>query len=79
MPAGVTKGNCLRQLSLQLGIELAEVIAIGDNLHDLEMLTVAGLGVAMGNGTPEVKEQANYITTSVDEEGVARVIERYIP
>ena len=79
MPAGVTKGNGLRQLSLLLGIELAEVIAIGDNLNDLEMLTVAGLGVAMGNGTPEVKEQANYITTSVDEEGVARVIERYIP
>ena len=79
MPAGVNKGNGLRQLSLLLGIELAEVIAIGDNLNDLEMLTVAGLGVAMGNGTPEVKEQANYITTSVDEEGVARVIERYIP
>lgn len=79
MPNGVTKGNGLRKLSLLLGIELTEVMAVGDNLNDLEMLAVAGLGVAMGNSAPKVKEQADYITTSVDEEGVARVIERYMP
>ncbi len=79
MPAGVSKGEGLRGLAMLLGIDLSEVMAVGDNLNDLEMLAVAGLGVAMGNGAPETREQADYVTTSVDEEGVARVIERYIP
>lgn len=79
MPTGVTKGDGLRRLALLLGIDLSEVMAVGDNLNDLEMLDVAGLGVAMGNGTPEIRARADYVTASVDDEGVARAIERFIP
>lgn len=78
MPSGVTKGDGLRRLALLLGIGLSEVMAVGDNLNDLEMLDVAGLGVAMGNGTPEIRARADYVTASVDDEGVARAIERFI-
>jgi len=77
MPAGVSKGDGLRRLCRLLGIRLGDVIAVGDNLNDLEMLSVAGLGVAMGNSPPEVKKRADYVTDSVEEDGVARVIERF--
>ncbi len=79
MPSGVSKGDGLRRLAQLLGIDLAEVMAVGDNLNDLEMLDVAGLGVAMGNGTPETRARADYVTATVEDEGVARAIERFIP
>ena len=79
MPSGVSKGDGLRRLALLLGISLSEVMAVGDNLNDLEMLDVAGLGVAMGNAAPETRARADYVTASVDDEGVARAIERFIP
>lgn len=79
MPSGVSKGDGLRRLAQLLGIDLAEVMAVGDNLNDLEMLDAAGLGVAMGNGTPEVRARADHVTASVNDDGVARAIERYIP
>ena len=78
MPSGVNKGDGLRRLALLLGIDLSEVMAVGDNLNDLEMLDVAGLGVAMGNAAPETRARADYVTASVDDEGVARAIERFI-
>lgn len=79
MPSGVSKGDGLRRLARLIGIDLSEVMAVGDNLNDLEMLDVAGLGVAMGNGPPEVRARADHVTASVDDEGVARAIERFIP
>ncbi len=79
MPRGVSKGDGLRRLARLLGVDLAEVMAVGDNLNDLEMLDAAGLGVAMGNGTPEIRDRADYVTASVDDDGVARAIERFIP
>lgn len=78
MPSGVSKGDGLRRLARLLGIGLPEVMAVGDNLNDLEMLDVAGLGVAMGNGPPEIRARADHVTASVDDEGVARAIERFI-
>ena len=78
MPPGVSKGDGLRRLARLLGIGLSEIMAVGDNLNDLEMLEVAGLGVAMGNGPPEVRARADHVTASVDDEGVARAIERFI-
>ncbi len=79
MPSGVSKGDGLRRLARLLGIDLSEVMAVGDNLNDLEMLDAAGLGVAMGNAVPEARTRADYVTASVDDEGVARAIERFIP
>ncbi len=78
MPAGVSKGDGLRRLARLLGIGLSEVMAVGDNLNDLDMIDVAGLGVAMGNGPPEVRDRADHVTASVEDEGVARAIERFI-
>lgn len=62
----------------RLGLEREDVIACGDGLNDLSMIRYAGLGVAMANAQPEVKEAADVVTLSNDEDGVAEVIERYI-
>jgi HAD superfamily hydrolase (TIGR01484 family) len=77
-PTGVSKGSGLRELALLMNVDLSETIAIGDNLNDLDMLETAGLGVAMGNATPETRARAGHVTASNDEDGVARVIERFI-
>ena len=58
-----------------LGIERAEVVAIGDGHNDIGMIQFAGLGVAMGNAHEEVKSEADYVTGSNAEDGVAAVIE----
>lgn len=54
------------------------MIACGDGYNDLSMIRFAGLGVAMANAQQEVKENADYITSSNDDEGVTKVIERFI-
>ena len=74
----VDKGLGLKRLGEHLGIKREEIIACGDAGNDLSMVKYAGLGVAMANATPEVKEVANYITTSNDEDGIAKVIEKFI-
>jgi Cof subfamily protein (haloacid dehalogenase superfamily) len=74
----VDKGLGLKKLGEYLGIKREEIIACGDAGNDLSMVKYAGLGVAMGNATSEVKEAANFITTSNDEDGIANVIEKFI-
>lgn len=74
----VDKGLGLKKLAEYLGIKKEEIIACGDAGNDLSMVRYAGLGVAMGNATEEVKEAANYITKSNDEDGIAEVIEKFI-
>jgi hydroxymethylpyrimidine pyrophosphatase-like HAD family hydrolase len=54
------------------------VMAIGDNHNDVEMLAYAGWGVAMGNAPDAVKAQANWVAPSVDEDGVAAAIDRFV-
>ncbi|TPG83593.1 HAD family phosphatase [Brevibacillus laterosporus] len=76
--AGVDKGTSLHQLINKLGIEQAEVIAIGDSYNDLAMITFAGLGVAMGNAPDDIKEVANYVTDTNMNHGVAKVVETFI-
>lgn len=74
-PAKTTKGTSLNRLIDRLGLEMAEVAAIGDNFNDLDMLRLAGLGIAMGNAPTQVKEAANRVTTTNDELGVAKAIQ----
>ena len=74
----VSKGNALQAIAADLGIAAEEVVAIGDNHNDLGMLRFAGLGVAMGNAHGEVKAEADYVTLSNAEDGVAVVIEEII-
>lgn len=59
------------------GIQREEIIAFGDGENDLEMLKFAGIGVAMGNAAPEVKLAADYVTASVDGEGIAKALTHF--
>ena len=71
---GVNKGKTLKKLASYLEIPLSKVIAIGDNYNDIEMIKMAGLGVAMGNAHQEVKDVATYITTDNNHDGIAHFI-----
>jgi Cof subfamily protein (haloacid dehalogenase superfamily) len=79
MVRGADKANAARHLAERLGIEPEEVLAIGDHRNDLELVAWAGTGVAMGNAAPELKEIADWITTSNDEDGVAHALQHFIP
>ncbi|WP_455543059.1 sugar-phosphatase [Intestinibacter sp.] len=72
------KGAGIGLLSQKLGINQDEVICVGDAGNDKHMIEYAGLGVAMGNATDEIKEIANYVTKTNDEDGVAHVINKFI-
>ena len=63
----------------KLGIAPEETIAFGDAQNDLSMLKWAGIGVAMGNAVDEVKEAANEITLSNNEDGIAVALQRLAP
>lgn len=77
-PLGTTKGEGLRKLSAVTGIPLEEMIAVGDEGNDLDMIRTVGLGVAMGNGLACVKQAADLVTADCDHDGVAQVIEQYL-
>lgn len=72
-----SKGQSLKELASLLRIPRERIMAIGDSGNDVDMIDYAGLGVAMGNAIPEVKEVADVITDSVEEFGVATAINRY--
>ena len=76
--AGCSKGSALRAWSEHRGLAPAEVMAMGDNLNDLQMLEFAGTAVLMGNALPELKARGWPVTGTNDEAGVARAIEQYI-
>ena len=78
VPKSVSKGMTLKVLVDTLGIKQSEVIAIGDDENDISMIEYAGLGVAMGNANALVKNIANYITSTNDENGVGEVIRKFI-
>jgi Cof subfamily protein (haloacid dehalogenase superfamily) len=78
LASGVSKGSALRYLADYLGISVDEIIAVGDNPNDIEMIRAAGLGVAVANAHPDVKRIADLITDSNDDDGVAKVIEEYL-
>ena len=72
------KGSGISLLANELGITKDEIICVGDAGNDKHMIEYAGLGVAMGNATEEIKELADYITLSNNEDGVAHVINKFI-
>ena len=76
--AGADKGGALVKLADYLGISRDATMAFGDGENDLTMIQKAGIGVAMENGTPAVKEAADYITLSNEEAGVAAAIRRFV-
>ncbi|HDA0344452.1 TPA: HAD family phosphatase [Staphylococcus aureus] len=68
------KGIALETIAERLGIEMKEVMAIGDNLNDLSMLEKVGYPVAMENGAEEVKKIAKYVTDTNENSGVGKAI-----
>ena len=78
MKKGCTKATGVEKLAQHLGISQDEIISIGDAINDKEMIEYAGLGVAMGNSMNEIKNIANFITKTNEEDGVAYAIEKFI-
>jgi len=78
IPLDVSKGRALAWLAERLGIEQKETLAIGDSGNDTAMVAWAGLGVAMGNALPEVKAVADWIAPTLEEDGAAVAIERFV-
>jgi hypothetical protein len=74
----VSKWQALQQLAAQQGIAHEEIIAVGDDHNDLDMIRYAGLGIAMGNAVPEVQAAADVITASNAEDGLVQALERFI-
>ncbi|MBP2002061.1 phosphoglycolate phosphatase (TIGR01487 family) [Paenibacillus shirakamiensis] len=77
-PAGVNKATGIKVVCELLGLEMNQVIAVGDSLNDLAVIQAAGLGVAMGNAQITVKENADYVTSSNNDDGIAEVIRKFI-
>lgn len=73
-----TKGHALKFLANHFGCDLSNTIAIGDSWNDHEMLEAAGLGVAMGNAIPALKEIADFVTASNNDDGVKLVIDKFV-
>jgi Cof subfamily protein (haloacid dehalogenase superfamily) len=78
LPVGASKGAGLAHLLAHMGIDPAHVLALGDGENDIEMLQLAGVGVAMGNAMPRLKAVADHVTASNDEDGVADAIAQFI-
>jgi Cof subfamily protein (haloacid dehalogenase superfamily) len=78
MPLGVSKGEGVRWLLEEMGIDPAVVMAVGDGENDLELLRMAGLGVAMGNAGDAVKAAADVVVGSNEDAGVAEAVERFV-
>lgn len=78
MPPGIDKAHSLTRLLTSIGLTTDQMICCGDGYNDLTMIETAGLGVAMANAQPLVRESADYITKSNDEDGVLHVINQFM-
>lgn len=77
-PKGINKASGVREVCKLLGIGMSQVIAMGDSQNDISMIREAGLGIAMGNAQELVKQTADAVTSTNDEDGVARAIRRFV-
>lgn len=77
VPKGIDKAQSLLRLLARINLTPADLIAFGDGYNDLSMLKLAGMGVAMENAAPEVKADADYVTLSNEEDGIAAALEHF--
>lgn len=78
MPGGISKGTAVDDLINYYKVDRSQVMALGDDINDVEMIQKAGLGVAMGNALDCVKQVANAVTDTNQNDGVAKAIQKYI-
>ncbi len=80
LPLNANKKTGLQKLlgKLEEKIEIKDIMTIGDENNDIEMLEFAGIGVAMGNAKQHIKDKADYVTDTNENDGVAKVIEKFI-
>lgn len=78
MRNGSTKGDAVRYLANYFGIDKEEVMCIGDSENDLSMIKYAGIGVAMGNASEDIKSVADYVTDTNVNDGVAKAINKFV-
>lgn len=78
MKKGSSKGEAVKQLSKFLNIDKEDIMCIGDSENDLSMIQYAGIGVAMGNASDEVKSKAQYVTDTNVNSGVAKAIQKFV-
>jgi len=77
LPKSANKWLGIKRLIKHLNIKAEDVIVFGDGDNDVEMLEHAGLGIAMGNATTKAKSVADYITTSVDQDGIYNALKHF--
>ena len=70
----VAKGRALTALANRCGIPMETVVAFGDSYNDESLLKTAGFGIAMANAVPPIRECADHITTTNDDDGVSKAI-----
>lgn len=78
MVSGASKGRAVEVLAGFYDLKREEIMCIGDNENDISMLQYAGMGVAMRNGENKVKEIADYVTDTNNDDGVAKAIEKFV-
>ena len=78
VPLGASKGNALARLAVLFDVPRTQVIAVGDSQNDVSMIEWAGLGVAMGQAPQAVKQAADWVAPTVEEDGVAEVFRRFV-
>lgn len=78
MPLGVDKAYGVSRLLQQMGYSRSQMVCCGDGFNDLPMIEYAGMGVAMANAPQELKDKADYVAPSCDEDGLVSVIDQFI-
>lgn len=78
MPKGISKGKSLLEIAKYYGFDIKDTIAFGDEENDLSMIEMAGVGVVMANSSDFMKDKADFVTKSNDEDGIAYYLENYL-
>lgn len=78
MPLGLSKGNSILEACKIFDIDRKDVIVFGDEMNDVSMFEIAGTGVAMGNAVDSIKNMADFVTKTNNEDGIAHYLENFL-